>query len=190
MRLNHWSKQLLSIGLILLGAGIAQAEVCKTDQILPSTPDSRFSDQFDGTVLDTVTGLVWQRCALGFTWDGSTCQRDELSPLTYTWEQALLEATAAGGTWRLPTIKELQSIIEYQCYGPPFSPTIFPASPTGTITNFPAEDPLTGYWSATPTSDADGSTFYTKAWFVDAYAGYIYFTLKTNRNFVRLVKTF
>lgn len=32
-----------------------------------------YIDNGDGTVTDTRTGLTWMRCALGQTWDGSTC---------------------------------------------------------------------------------------------------------------------
>jgi len=61
-----------------------------------------FIDNEDGTITDRATGLMWMQT-------GSTD--------TYTWEEALAYAEsfeAAGySDWRLPTIKELQSIVDY-----------------------------------------------------------------------------
>jgi hypothetical protein len=59
-------------------------------------------DNGDGTVTDTVTGLIWQQTT---------------APGTYTWEQALVycENLTLGGKsdWRLPNRNELQSIVDY-----------------------------------------------------------------------------
>ncbi|MDO8827835.1 hypothetical protein, partial [Methylophaga sp.] len=35
--------------------------------------DQRYSDNGDGTITDTKTNLIWQRCSLGQTWTGETC---------------------------------------------------------------------------------------------------------------------
>ena len=70
----------------------------------------------NGTVSDEKTELMWKRCSEGLS--GTTCS-GKLG--WYTWESALQQATAVnrvgfGGysDWRLPTIKELQSILEKQ----------------------------------------------------------------------------
>jgi hypothetical protein len=74
-----------------------------------------YTDNGDGTVTDNVTGLVWEKLSD----DGSIHDRDDL----YTWAQAtsgsskvasLNTASFAGhGDWRLPTIKELQTLVDY-----------------------------------------------------------------------------
>ena len=111
-------------------AAIANAQTCD-DSITPTTPDNRFSDNGDGTVTDKTTNLIWMRCALGQTWDGSTCTG---SATTYTWQQALQEAegyTFAGSSgWRVPSIKELASIVELSCYNPAINQEVFPHTPS------------------------------------------------------------
>ncbi len=61
-----------------------------------------FTDNGDGTVTDSATGLMWQQSD-----DGNK----------YNWEEALSVATnssfAGYKDWRLPNIKELQSIVDY-----------------------------------------------------------------------------
>jgi len=59
-------------------------------------------------VADLVTGLDWQRCSVGQTWNVST-QTCDGEALRFTWEQAMTK-TAPGG-FRLPTIEELRSLV-------------------------------------------------------------------------------
>jgi len=53
--------------------------------------------------------LMWMRCAMGQTWTRSTCTGKAKE---YTWNQAmaLRHSYAGHSDWRLPTIKELNSI--------------------------------------------------------------------------------
>lgn len=37
------------------------------------TTTSDFIDNQNGTVTQKTTGLIWQRCSIGQTWNGSTC---------------------------------------------------------------------------------------------------------------------
>ena len=68
----------------------------------PDYGTNEFVDNRDGTVTDRATGLMWQQADDG---------------VTRNWEEALAyaeTATVAGhGDWRLPTAKELQSIVDY-----------------------------------------------------------------------------
>ncbi len=68
-------------------------------------------DNGDGTVTDTRSGLVWQKCEFGQTWDGSYCSG---SPKQSNWFTAMIEAKSnkfLGKTdWRLPTSLELLSV--------------------------------------------------------------------------------
>ena len=66
-------------------------------------------------VLDKATGLVWMRCSLGQTWDGTTCAG---KIKTYTFDQALQAAKdftaqsgVTGGDWLVPTIRQLHCLL-------------------------------------------------------------------------------
>lgn len=85
----------------------------------------------DDEVTDAATGLVWRRCAEGQTWTGSTCDG---APLALPWTAALdyARAQAAGGTpWRLPNVKELDSLVDATRFQPAIDPTVFPGTPVG-----------------------------------------------------------
>jgi hypothetical protein len=96
-------------------------------------PEERFADNGDGTVTDHCTGLTWQK---------------ETPPETYTWEQALQYCEnldlAGHADWRLPNLRELQSIVDYSRYDPSIDPVF------GTESSW--------YWSSsTYASDSDGA---------------------------------
>ena len=103
-----------------------------------ATATGGYADNGDGTVTDTSTGLMWQQQA------GSSTQ---------TWEQALAycEGLNLGGhtDWRLPTIKELRSLVDYSRYNPAINTTYFPNAAAS------------WYWSST--TGAHGTYF---AWVV------------------------
>jgi hypothetical protein len=75
---------------------------------------SSYTDNGDGTVTDISTGLMWQKS----------------SSSDKTWEQALAYCEGLNlGTntdWRLPTIKELRSLVDYSRYSPAINTTYFP----------------------------------------------------------------
>lgn len=107
----------------------------------PTTPDSRFEILGDGAeVKDKQTNLIWQRCSIGQTWDKTqkTCSG---SPQKLKWKTALSEAKKLGNGYRLPNVKELQSIIEYQCAAPAINKKIF-IGYDGEVSNW--------YFSSTP----------------------------------------
>jgi hypothetical protein len=63
----------------------------------------------DGTVTDSKTGLMWMRCSLGQTWNGTTCVGEAKK---YDWYTAseLMVKFAGYSDWRLPTIQELYDL--------------------------------------------------------------------------------
>ena len=61
-----------------------------------------------GTWKDQKTGLTWQRCSLGQTWNGYDCDG---MPEKYTWDAAQQAAKAVGKGWRVPTVSELANLV-------------------------------------------------------------------------------
>ena len=99
----------------------------------------RFVPSQEGTeVQDLKTGLIWNRCSVGQLWNGVTCSGFAQD---YTFESALMYAKAiraeSGSMWRIPNIKELQSI---SIYGrdEKIDGKFFPNTP------------IARFWSATP----------------------------------------
>lgn len=83
---------------------------------------SSYTVSGDGlTVLDGVTGLTWQRSP-DTDGDGSLTAADKLSWAGAQARPAALNASRFGGTsdWRLPTIKELYSLIDFRGTDPSF----------------------------------------------------------------------
>ena len=162
----------------LLAASL-NAQTCKYDSITESTPTSRFTIS-DNTVIDNTTNLEWQRCRLGTTWDASAtgCPDDGISDNdAYTWEQAL-EAAASNALngasdWRLPNIKELNSIVEEACYDPAINLELFPDTPSDV------------FWSSSPTG-----VYRYSAWVVIFQSG-INFLIndRSDIEYVRLVRS-
>jgi len=96
-------------------------------------PNGRFEYSADGSeVHDTIASatLVWRRCVEGMAWDGRTCAG---APAVFTHEQALQraaqEAAASGEPWRVPSVKELNWLVERKLGSPAIDHVAFPATP-------------------------------------------------------------
>jgi hypothetical protein len=102
-----------------------------------------YTSNGDGTVTDTSTGLTWQQVG---------------SSTTMTWARALAYCEGlnlAGHTdWRLPTIKELRSLVDYNRYNPAINATYFPNTMSSV------------YWSSTTYANSTNG-----AWAVNFYYG-------------------
>jgi formylglycine-generating enzyme required for sulfatase activity len=117
--------------------------------------DRLFKNNGNGTVTDLVTGLTWQR---------------EDDNVTKDWPEAVSYCNGlglAGGGWRLPTIKELQSIVDDSVSGQFIDSNAFPG------TN------LSPYWSSTTYAPNSGY-----AWDLYFDNGYVYNDPKTVDNFM------
>lgn len=99
---------------------------------------------------DRETGLVWQRCALGMTWQAAGACKGDIRALTL--DQAMEAAKAAGPGWRVPSGAELQGLIDMGCGKPPVDTKVFPDIR-------PNAEGLAKYWSTSPVSDL--GLFYT-----------------------------
>jgi Protein of unknown function (DUF1566) len=144
-----------------------------------------YNDNGDGTVTDNITGLMWQKCSVGQNND-STCSG---TAAVYTWYQAsgTYDATynpssqdvcgslSLGGhtDWRLPTKKELITIVDYSI---PYSG---PAINTTYFSNTAASD----YWSSTTYAIIP-----VGAWGVDFDGGYVGGGNKYGAWYVRCVR--
>lgn len=135
-------KMAIAAGLMTMAAGVS-AQVCQTDMIKQTTDPDRFVNHEDGTITDVKTGLMWSVCSIGQSYSDGQCTG---APQSFSWTQALQQAQIvnnAGGLagkadWRLPNLKELGSIVEYQCHNPAINLEAFPDTPSAT------------YWSSTP----------------------------------------
>jgi len=113
-----------------------------------------------GTVFDTKTKLTWQRAAstTKYAWadTAGVCSRLQLN----------------GGGWRVATLSELTTLIDFsQSGGPYVDSAAFPSTPSAL------------FWSATPLS---GTT--ATAWRVDFSNGYWNTTDATTAGYVRCVR--
>ena len=162
-------KTTLTATLLALSVA-AQAQTCKP-AITRKAPDSRYAVQAGGAeVQDTQTGLIWQRCSLGQSWNGATCAG---SAGVYTWQSALQAARDLGNGWRVPNSKELQSLVEEACYSPAINETLFPATATGTY-----------YWTSSPYYDGGNG-----AWVVDFSHGGTSSSFRYGGYYVRVVRS-
>jgi uncharacterized repeat protein (TIGR02543 family) len=98
-----------------------------------STPNGDLFDNGNGTVTHRNTGLMWKQCPEGLA--GASCATPTGGPTTMTWGNALKAANAANaaafagyGDWRLPNVRELQSIVEWCGSMPSINRTAFPAT--------------------------------------------------------------
>lgn len=90
-------------------------------------PDTDYVNHGDGTTTHTPTGLMWQRCMLGQTWLGSTCT-GTASKLRWDAAKAITSNFAGKADWRLPTERELLSLVDYTTteFHSPINAGLFP----------------------------------------------------------------
>jgi hypothetical protein len=134
-----------------------------------------FTDNSDGTVTDSVTGLMWDKCSWGQS--ANDCSGGAAS--AHTWLAALGVAVTANGSthkgytdWRLPSRTELESLVKIDAASPAIDTTVFPNTPSS------------WFWSST-TYAPDPAV----AWLVDFGNGNAYASSKANNYHVRLVRS-
>jgi hypothetical protein len=124
-------------------------------------PVGRFAAS-GGTVIDTKTKLTWQQAT---------------PQLTYSWTDAKSYCASAGASlggtgWRLPTIRELQTLVDpSRMADPRIDLTAFPTTPSA------------AFWSSSPVAGSPSS-----AWLVNFYDGFANTYDKTTMVDVRCVR--
>lgn len=129
-------------------------------RIPPPEKQSRFFDNGDGTITDKDANLIWQKQDNG---------------KRMKWEEAKKycnsnEAKLPGDGWRLPTVKELISLIDYERHSPAIDPLFL-----NTQSSY--------YWSSSPYAVGSGG-----AWDVNFGNGYVYWVDRSLGSCVRPVR--
>lgn len=139
----------LVLALVVLPTPHAQADA----------PPCRYTTSAD-TVLDRDTGLTWQR---------------SLDASSYTWAEAATYCNnlqlAGQSDWRLPSIQELQTIVDESNVDPAIDTTAFP----NTLSSV--------FWSSSPHADDSSS-----AWYVTFGYGEVHYDFVGAADRVRCVR--
>jgi len=121
-------------------------------KVIETISGAAMVDRGNGTVLDSVTGLMWKQCAEGLS--GVGCNNGSATGMD--WAATLATANNANavkfagyGDWRLPNRRELESIVEYCGYQPSINQGVFPNT-------------FEGFWSASSNVNDPG-----EAWAVE-----------------------
>lgn len=125
---------------------------CPNEARFIDNPDP---DSFGGTVTDTCTGLMWQKASVG-----------PMRPMTWTQALAYCEGLAWGGSeamgvyddWRLPNVRELESITDMGRFDPAIDPVFNSATDI--------------YWSSTPWALVGG--WDSNAWYCSTDSGGVF----------------
>jgi len=129
-------------------------------QVLETPAGPRF--QIDGdTVLDRATGLEWSRenvpgGQMKWAAAGEACKKLDLG---------------GHSDWRLPTIRELLTIVDYERHEPAIDTDAFKCE-----SNY--------YWTSTPAHSSPG----VYAWIVNFYHGFAYWGSQDGDYYVRAVR--
>lgn len=101
-------------GGMLLAVSLAAVSVGTS----ASAPPGRYAVN-EGSVTDAATGLIWQR---------------DVDPGIYDWSAAAAYCSSlsldGSSGWRLPNVKELQSIVDVRASFPAIDTTAFPSTPS------------------------------------------------------------
>jgi Protein of unknown function (DUF1566) len=144
VRHRRASLALAAIALLVIAGVVGRATA--------DAPDDRFTyPNGQDTVFDTKTGLTWQRAVPSQTYSQDAA-------LTYC-------ATATGlpGTgWRLPSMKELETIVDESRWGPAIATTAFPSTPADA---FWSSSLVAGTPNAWGVHFDEGNTFDVYPWY-------------------------
>ncbi len=161
---------------VILVRGGSSPQAAYFNACTAATPDNRFVDRQDGAIADLATGLLWKKCPENTSYEESTNSCLD-SGGTFIWRDALhwTELVNQGAfenlgyrDWRIPNIKELNSIVAWKCYDPTINRRVFPS------------DSSYKYWSSTSKVGYDQEAIY-----VDFLTGRMSSALKSKRGLTR-----
>ena len=143
-------------------------------------PIPRFTDNNNGTVTDKLTGLIWMKNANAFgmrTWadamgDAYNLHSDSIPGLTDGSKE---------GDWRLPNVRELQSLVDYKFYSPSLPNTLG----TG---QWVEDNPFQGVQSSVYWSSTTYVHDITNAWNVTFGAGPVNYNFMSTHYYVWCVR--
>jgi hypothetical protein len=169
--------------------GVAGAVVVPADGAVRAGAMLAYVDNGDGTITDRNTGLTWEKKSddrgihdqdAVYAWSGTGAE-----DTIWDWLDDLnAEAFAGHRDWRIPNVKELASLIDYQAS----SPAVHRIFDTGcaegcTVLTCSCTPKAANYW--TSTSLADGAIY---AWLVDFNGGAVFTIIRTDHFRVRAVR--
>ena len=128
-------------------------------------PNPRFTDNTDGTVTDTLTGLIWLKdaaCMGSGTWSDALTQVGSLNSGANFHCGNYTAGTFSD--WRLPNVREMQSLVHYGF----FNPAVPDTAGTG---QWLEGDPFTGVQSSFYWSSTTFANYSDVAWRVNLYYG-------------------
>lgn len=133
---------------------------CVRDVAPTTIITNHFTDNSDGTITDNLTQLVWQKVpnANIFSWENALAFAENLT-------------IGTNSDWRLPNIKELQSLNDESRTNPSVNTTFF------------AGIGVKNYWSSTSLPNVS-----TKAWYWNTIFGVTTYDIKTNTNYAICVR--
>ncbi len=134
-------------------------------------PSPRFTDNGNGTVTDNLNGLIWLKNANCFGFQAWATAL--VSANTLVSGKCGLTDGSSAGQWRLPSINELERLVDASQY----SPALPSGHPFSGVVN-------SSYWSS---SSYAGYTYY--AWFVYMDYGSVYNYDKTYGSYVWPVRS-
>lgn len=120
-----------------------------TNENTVATSEDTYIDNGDGTITDTSTGLMWMASDAGYTmnWKESLSYAENLDFAGYT-------------DWKLPDVKELQSLVDYSGIYPTVNQEYF------STTDLTDENAGYYYWSSTSAYFSTNDPSYGYAWYV------------------------
>ncbi len=136
-------------------------------------PNPRFVDNSDGTVTDMLTGLIWLKDASCGELAGTDVDGRSDWTTALTASSALADGTcdlsdgSQAGVWRLPSVKEMQSLIDFEYAIPALSDASGTAPWSDGNAFSGVEDYF--YWS----SSSAHTNVPDVAWTLDLYDGFV-----------------